>query len=222
MGKMLSEEWSSLRKLGIGYFLDSQPIKDFNMGELLESIRSIDASINKNPGVKIGYDKKYQHVSSFTTKEWKLNVDGSGKSRLGWKYHYLDNRLCKDFNDRRNFVPGNHSCHWLTFEAMSGFHVTITQVLRCEITNSWHKHKLNTGSKLIQQCPRIAHTFKITFKSLENFNENFENLRNCEEFNDCLNVTFSKNVLPKENTIKSDINDINIERSVTKSISTFI
>ncbi|RHZ83844.1 hypothetical protein Glove_87g84 [Diversispora epigaea] len=244
MGKMLSDRWPSLRKLGNGYFLDSVEIwvipiqnefipnkplytvkngpwpqqsnKDVNFLELFESIKSAGASINKDPGINIGFDKKYQHGLNYTAKEWKLNVDGGGsETGLGWVYCYLADKVSKNFNDRRNFAPGNHICHWLTFEAMSGFHVTITQVLRCETNDNWRRFILNKGTKLIQQCPKMAHTFKITFNSLEKFNENFENLRNCKESHDRLNITFAKNILPTEPTKKSDIKDINIERSAS-------
>ncbi|RHZ81916.1 hypothetical protein Glove_116g34 [Diversispora epigaea] len=237
MGKMLSEQWESLHKLGIGYFLDSveirvTPIQNKSVSnktlytvkkiEIRESIQGVDASINKDPGINISFEKTYQHGLNYTAKEWKLNIDDGSETGLGWRYQYLADGLCKDFNDGRNFAPGNHFCHWLTFEAMSGFHITITQVLRCKITKGWRKHKLNTGSKLIQQYPKMAHTFKITFNSLENFNENFENLRNYEESRDRLNVTFAKNALSTENTKNSNIEDTSIERSATKAIATLI
>ncbi|RHZ84645.1 hypothetical protein Glove_78g52 [Diversispora epigaea] len=95
---------------------------------------------------------------------------------------------------------------------MSGFHITINQVICCKITDGWRKIKPNTKSKLMQLCPKMSHTIKITFNSLKSFNEDFENLmKSKESHNDLINVTFEKKTSPQ---IDPNVGNINFERSV--------
>ncbi|RHZ45739.1 hypothetical protein Glove_658g7 [Diversispora epigaea] len=213
MGKMLSDNWPSLRKLGS----DGPWPQQLNRGILVSKVRennyNIEAAFSKDSGVTTSYGRKNEEGLNFTTDEWKLTVNSS-RTGLSWRYNYFDYSLCKNLNDRRSFAPpGGHSCHWIM---MDGFHIIISQVLRCTITNSWRKLKLNTGSKLIQLCPKMSHTLKITFKSLENFNEGFEKFGTSKKnLQDLLNVTLEKGAKPQMDNPKNlSIGNINIERSV--------
>ncbi|RHZ82063.1 hypothetical protein Glove_114g175 [Diversispora epigaea] len=245
MGPMLSDNWPSLRKLGSGYFLDSieiwvTPIEDKSMpnillyevknGPWLQQFNndidiskvqegSFGASISGEPGVALNQVRRNGHEIKSTTKEWELTVDGSCSTGFGWIYQYTAENLHKNFNRRRNFAPGKHSCHWETSEAMSGFEITITQVICCKITDGWRKLKPNTKSNLTKLCPKMSHTIKITFNSLDGFNENFENLlKSKKSRKDLLNVTLIKNASAQiEDPKNSSVGDTNIERSVTKS-----
>ncbi|RHZ84549.1 hypothetical protein Glove_79g6 [Diversispora epigaea] len=203
-GEMLSEKWPSLRKLGIGYFLDSVEIWVTPIQKIQnESIPHETLYIVKNgplppqPTKDVGITEileSFRRFEASIKKDPGINVDVDKKYQFGLNY---------TTNEWKLNVDGG---------AMSGFRVTITQVLRCKTTDGWRRHILNTGSKLIQQCSKMAHAFEITFNSLENFNKNFENLRKCSH--DCLNVTFEKNTLPTEDTKNSNID--NIERSAKK------
>ncbi|RHZ54987.1 hypothetical protein Glove_421g120 [Diversispora epigaea] len=224
-GPMLSDNWPSLQKLGIGYFLDSveiwiTPISNTSMSEKSPYIlKSSPKPWNFNNDIDISENLE----QSFKSKtNWELIADGCGETGLGWRYKYIaGSRHHKDFNSRRKFAPGKHSCHWLALEAMSGFRVTITQVLRCDITNGWRKlNPFNPikRSKLRKLCPKMVHTLEISFNSLENFNENFADLKNSKNFEklqgDFLNVTFSKNASPQiENSKNSNIGNIDIKRA---------
>ncbi|RHZ45741.1 hypothetical protein Glove_658g30 [Diversispora epigaea] len=245
-GPMISEKWPLLQKLGIGYFLESviiwiTPIsntsisdkslytlksipnpsnfnKEISMSEVREYNHGIGASISRDLGVNFNYGKRNEQSSTSTTTEWKLTVDGCGVTGLGWRHQYAANSPFKDLDSRRNFAPGRHSCHWNISEAMSGFRIIITQLLCCKITNGWRKYNPITKSKLKKLCPKMAHTFEISFNSLENFDENFANLKNSEEYHeDLLNVTLAKNSLPQiENSKNYNIGNIKIQRSFKK------
>ncbi|RHZ80945.1 hypothetical protein Glove_130g8 [Diversispora epigaea] len=204
MGPMLSDKWPKLRKLGFGYLLDSveirvtpirdesrpnkpllykvkdgpwpkQPNREIYMSEICENSYGIDASISNDPGFTLNYGRRNEQGFNFKVREWELNIEDSCETGLCWKYQYTADDLQKNLNDRRSFAPGEHSCHWMTLEAMSGFRITITQVLRCKITNGWQKLKPNTKSNLMLICPKMSHTLEISFNSLENFDENFKN-----------------------------------------------
>ncbi|CAG8604586.1 3788_t:CDS:2, partial [Diversispora eburnea] len=226
IGTMLSENWPPLRKLGSGYFLDSveiwvTPIKDESMPNKLlykvkdgpwpqqsnsdvdiskvhESKHGISASISRDPGAILSKGIMNGQEIKSVTKEWELTVDGSCRTGLGWRYQYTAENLHKNFKRRRNFAPGIHSCHWETLEPMSGFHITINQVICCKITDGWRKLKPYTKSNLMQICPKMSHTIKITFNSLESFNENFEKLmKSKESHDDLINVTLVKKASPQ-------------------------
>ncbi|CAG8465846.1 903_t:CDS:2 [Diversispora eburnea] len=221
MGPMLSENWPLLRKLGSGYFLNSieikvAPIKDESMPDsslykikdgpwpqqlnreiYMSEIRAnnygIDAAISRDPGVKVSHSRKNEQGFNFLIKEWERIVTNGCRAGLCWEYQYTTNGLQNNLNHRKSFAPGKHSCHWFTLKAMSGFRITITQTLRCEITDCWwRKLNPNTGSKLMKLCPKMAHTLEITFNSLESFNEKFANLKNSVEFHeDQLNINIT-------------------------------
>ncbi|RHZ45065.1 hypothetical protein Glove_692g19 [Diversispora epigaea] len=242
MGPMLSKNWPSLGKLGSGYFLDSVEIwvtpiedesmsdkplykvingpspqqfnKDIDISKVHEYNNGINASFNGDPGITLDHSRRNGKEIKSTTKEWELTVGGSCTTGLNWRYQYTAN---KNFDRRKSFAPGEHSCHWITLETMSGFHITITQVLRCEITDIWQKLKPGTKSKLMLICPKLSHTLKITFNSLKNFDENFANLKNSEKFHEGrLKVTVEKNTFPHiEKPKNSNIGNFNIERKVT-------
>ncbi|RHZ54988.1 hypothetical protein Glove_421g121 [Diversispora epigaea] len=245
-GEMLSNKWPLLHKLGIGYFLDSVEIwitpisntpmskeslyilkgspkpwnlnKDIGISEVLEDNHDFGASISRDLGVNFKRGKRNEQCFTSATTEWELIADGCGVTGLGWRYRYISNSPFKCLDRRRNFVPGEHSCHWLTLKEMSGFRITITQVLRCKITSGWRKYNPITRSKLKNLCPKMAHTFEISFNSLKNFNENLVDLKNSEEFQEGrLNVTLSKNSLSRmRNSKNSDIGNIKIKRSFEK------
>ncbi|CAG8562138.1 943_t:CDS:2 [Diversispora eburnea] len=244
MGPMLSDKWPSLRKLGSGYFLDSVEIwvtpikdesmpnkslykvkngpwpqqfnKDIDISKVHEYKNGISASIGRDPASILSQCIMDGKEIKSATKEWELTVDGSGKTGLRWRYTYTAENLYKDLDRRKNFAPGKHSCHWLTLESMSGFHITITQVLCCKITDGWRKLKPNTKSNFMKLCPKMSHTLKITFNSLKNFNENFENFMKSEESHeDHINIILEKNASPQiEDPKKSYVGYINLERSV--------
>ncbi|RHZ88802.1 hypothetical protein Glove_21g166 [Diversispora epigaea] len=205
-GEILSNKWP----LGIGYFLDSveiwiTPIEDESMPnnslykvedgpkpsnfnkeiEVLENNHDFEASIGSGVFFQYNKSKRNERALKFTT-EWELLTDCSSKTGLGWKYQYFANSLFKDRNCRRSFAPGEHSCEWLTFEAMSGFRITITQVLSYKIIDGWQKYNLDIKSKLMQLSPKMAHILEISFNSLKNFNKDFENLRKSENFHEDL------------------------------------
>ncbi|CAG8541108.1 11067_t:CDS:2, partial [Diversispora eburnea] len=236
MGPMLSDKWRSLCKLGYGYFLDSVeiwviPIEDESMpNKLLYELKegpwpqqfntdvdiskvneynnNISASINKDPGVTLSHTRKNGQEIKFATKEWALTVDGSCSTGLGWIYQYT----AEDLNRRRNFAPGKHSCYWETLKSMSGFQITIKQVICCKITDGWRKLKPYTKSKLMQLCPKMSHTIKMTFNNLKTFNEDFENLmKSKESHEDLINVALKKKSPPK---VDPNVRNVNFERSV--------
>ncbi|RHZ45082.1 hypothetical protein Glove_692g21 [Diversispora epigaea] len=241
MGPMLSKNWPSLGNIGSGYFLDSVEIwvtpiedgsmsdeplykvkngpwpqqfnKDIDISKVDEYNNSINASINGDSGIILNHGRRNGKEIKSATKEWELTVDGSCTTGLHWRYQYTAD---KNFDRRKNFAPGEHSCHWITLETMSGFHITITQVLRCEITDGWRKLKPGTKSKLMLICPKLSHTLKITFNSLKNFDENFANLKNSEKLHEGrLKVTLEKNKSPHiEKPKNSNIGNIDVERKV--------
>ncbi|RHZ88805.1 hypothetical protein Glove_21g163 [Diversispora epigaea] len=248
-GEMLSNKWPLLHKLGIGYFLDSVEIwitpiedesmpnnplyrvedgpkplnlnKDIDISEVIENNHGLGTSIGSGGYFQYNKSKRNERSLKFTTTEWQLHTDGCGKTGLGWKYQYFDNSFFKDLNCRRSFAPGEHSCEWLTFEAMIGFRITITQILRCNIIDGWQKYNPNAKSKLMQLTPKMAHVLEISFNSLENFNNDFENLRKSENFHDLLNVAFENKKNFKYNTdfsIEKNSNIENIEIKQPRSI----
>ena len=58
---------------------------------------------------------------------------------------------------------------------MCGFHITVTQMLCFKLTGIISGISRITKSKLIK-CPKIAHTLKLTFNELEDFNKKFATL----------------------------------------------
>lgn len=205
---MIAEPEKCLVRSG-HYFLDSveiwvTPIQNESMpNELLYKV--------------IGDSQRRRETSRPALNHWKLNVNDNGGTKLGWKYHYVDGSNYEDLNNRRNFAPEKHSCHWIILEAMSGFHVTITQVLYCKI-NGWCKYNPIARSKTKKLCPKMAHSPRITFNGFDNFNKNFKNFRKSDDFHDgFLNVAFSKKPSPQmENSKSSSIENIEIMLSFTK------
>lgn len=62
---------------------------------------------------------------------------------------------------------------------------------------SYVAKRKKTESKLKKLCPIVAHTLEITFNSLEDFTQNFENFKKSESSHDDLLIfTFEKNSIP--------------------------
>ncbi len=83
---------------------------------------------------------------------------------------------------------------------MHGFCITITQVLDYRPKAKAYKFLSYKKPKLLQ-CPKMAHSLKITFNDLEDFNTNFAKL-NQESYSnsrDDLNIKIGSNELEKSN-----------------------
>ncbi|RHZ85378.1 hypothetical protein Glove_66g48 [Diversispora epigaea] len=123
-------------------------LKDCGMGQMLsEKWPSLPPIQSEKNGPCSKQDNKKVKIVEFLESIRIVRLDCAGNT-------YADD-LQKNFNHRRSYAFGNHICHWITLEAMSGFRISITQ---------------------------MAHTLELSFNSLENFNENFENLMLSEEF----------------------------------------
>ncbi|CAG8622727.1 16989_t:CDS:2, partial [Cetraspora pellucida] len=198
-GRMLSENWKSLYELGFGYFLDSVEIKispiphdDENMFPMIvpkddykqpyklnqaveilsdhRTSKGVEGQIN-GAGVQMKGSYVVNNANSVKkmTHEWEVERDGCSTTGARWLYKPVGNFY------KRDIVPGIHSGQWYTLDAMRGFSITITQILRCEFCGcGWSK--INKKSKLIKLCPQMAHVLEISFNSIDDFNENFAKL----------------------------------------------
>ncbi|RGB35370.1 hypothetical protein C1646_785439 [Rhizophagus diaphanus] len=218
VGDMLSNQCPLLNGKGLGYLLHSVEVRVSplpNNGNNLFGLkgtsqpgqinRNIDiskgneksysgkAGISKTPGVEITGGYKKSNNIQYSSNEWKLFYKGPNTKGERWLYQYIDNDLDKDGSHRENFVPGVHSSQWFIYEGMHGFCITITQVLRCEITRGWRRFLPNTKT-LLQKFPIMAHNLKVTFNDLENFNGKLKNLKKtCYYNSDDIGVIIGSN-----------------------------
>jgi len=138
-------------------------------------------------GFKFG--RKEAHNTEYITKKWDLVSRSENGGGTYWEWTYIEDK----FNDKRGnkrleFAPREHGIKWKIFEdsgncgdfaeckdfGMSGFRITIVQVLRFKFTyiNNYISRKI-----LLINCPTMSHSLEITFNSLANFNKNFAELR---------------------------------------------
>lgn len=181
--------------------------KDFHSKDLLSYKRSSDYFLdsaevhiipieNKSMTNKPLYKLDDIPCPQDMVKNWKINVDGCGRTGVIWRYV---SRNHNDFNDRRKFAPGEHSCHLIALEAMSGFSIKISQVLRCSETGILHKYKL-----IKNRFPSMDHTLEISFNSLENLNKDYENFKKKNSEINRLSVNFVKNISPHRQKISNE------------------
>ncbi|CAG8433023.1 8578_t:CDS:2 [Diversispora eburnea] len=188
MGQMLSDNWPSLRKLGIGYFLDSveiwvTPIPKESISDE-ETLYQLKDSWPKRSNKDIDIPEAHEVI---------VNLGGQINGEI-WK---IGGQLNGNYE---------HSCHWDIYEEMYGFRISIEQILSCKING--RRFISNKESKLIKLCPKMVHTLEITFDSLVDFNKNFENFEMPKGSRP--NVIFGENVTPKKEIIQRDLNS-NIE-----------
>ncbi|CAG8609229.1 5539_t:CDS:2 [Funneliformis mosseae] len=201
IGDMLSNNWPLLKRIGFGYFLHSievnispipeKKIRNFHptgISQPTQSNREIEflTANEKNINLQVGTSSgsiaginggiKKVHNTKFSSNEWKLSYKGPNTKGERWLYQYVDNNLDKDGSNRESFAPGPHSGQWLTKKEMQGFCITITQIVRCEVTHGWRRFLHQTKPKLLQLCPMMSHSLKITFNDLKDFNANLTKL----------------------------------------------
>ncbi|CAG8706547.1 19513_t:CDS:2, partial [Rhizophagus irregularis] len=197
VGDMLSNQCSLFNGKGLGYLLHSVEVHISplpNNGNNLFGLKgtSQPRQINRNIEISKGNEKSYEGKVGISKTP---GVDFTGPNTKGerWLYQYIDNNLDKDGSHRENFVPGVHSSQWFIYEGMHGFCITITQVLRCEITCGWRRFLPNTKT-LLQKFPIMAHNLKVTFNDLENFNCKLKNLnKTCYYNSDDIGVIIGSN-----------------------------
>ncbi|CAI2190146.1 4892_t:CDS:2, partial [Funneliformis geosporum] len=221
VGDMLSNSWPPLKRLGFGYFLHSievqiTPTPDImnnlfwlNFSQPTQSNRKLEFSTDNENTLQVGTSsgiiggRRMVHNTKFSSNEWKLSYKGPFSKGERWLYQYIDNDLDKDGSNRECFAPGSHSGQWLTKKEMQGFCITITQVLRCEITYGWRRRFLpQSKPKLLQLCPMMCHSLKVTFNDLQDINEKLTNLNQpCydESINIIVGSNEAKNINKTEN-----------------------
>ncbi|CAG8588337.1 13910_t:CDS:2, partial [Funneliformis caledonium] len=197
IGDMLSNNWPLLKKLGCGYFLHSievniSPLPEKKRNFTLKGIsqptqsnreiefltaneKNINLQVGTSSGSIAGGIKKANNTK-FSSNEWKLSYKGPITKGERWLYQYVDNNHDKDSSNRGSFAPGLHSGQWLTKKEMQGFCITITQILRCEVTHGRRRFMPQTKPNLLQLCPMMSHSLKITFNDLKDFNANLTKL----------------------------------------------
>ncbi|CAI2180726.1 4376_t:CDS:2, partial [Funneliformis geosporum] len=198
-GTMLSENMNYFqRRRGRGYFFDSfkvcvSPISCkppnyenilFRSSDIypLQLNREIDIlkGYESQNGVELGKEPKLTFGvknatnTKHTSKEWEFNYSYGHVTGDSWLHRYADDKLDKDGSRRKFYVPGRHSAKWKHMKDMSGFCITITQVVRYNINLS----KYLKPDYI--ECPVIAHNLEITFKNFEDFNAKFAKLARSE------------------------------------------
>ncbi|PKK75741.1 hypothetical protein RhiirC2_707909 [Rhizophagus irregularis] len=218
VGDMLSNQCPLLNGKGLGYLLHSVEVHVSplpNNGNNLFGLKGISQprQINRNIEISKGNEKSYEgkvgisktpgvdftggykksNNIQYSSNEWKLFYKGPNTKGERWLYQYIDNDLDKDGSYRENFVPGVHSSQWFIYEGMHGFCITITQVLRCEITRGWRRFLPNTKT-LLQKFPIMAHNLNVTFNDLEDFNSKLKSLnKTCYYNSDDIGVIVGSN-----------------------------
>ncbi|CAI2166953.1 10877_t:CDS:2, partial [Funneliformis geosporum] len=226
IGDMLSDRWTSLKNLGFGYFLYSievniSPIPEKKRNFTLKGIsqptqsnRKVEFSTTNDNNVQVGSlngitgGMRRVYNTKFSSNEWKLSYKGPIAEGERWLYQYVDNNLDKDDRNRGSFAPGAHYGQWIIKKDMQGFCITITQVLRCEVTHGWRRFLPHTKPNLLKLCPVMSHTLKITFNDLNDFNAKFTKLnKRYYTNNDDINLTVgSSKVNNSENQSIEDLN----------------
>ncbi|CAG8453713.1 14283_t:CDS:2 [Funneliformis caledonium] len=233
VGDMLSNSWSSLKNLGIGYFLHSTEVQVSPTPDIMDNLfwlkfsqptqsnRKVEFStdsekiINGTFGTSnsITGGKRKVYNTKFSSNEWKLSYKGPFGKGERWLYKYIDNDLDKDGSNRENFAPGAHSGQWFIKKEMQGFCITITQILRCEVTHGLRRFIPQTKPKLLQLCPMMCHSLKLTFNDLNDISAKLTNLNQfCYDenmditvgSNEAININKTKNQIIQD--LKGEIN----------------
>ncbi|CAB4414878.1 unnamed protein product [Rhizophagus irregularis] len=238
IGELLNNTCQSLNKIGFGYILQSikvqvSPLPN-NGGDLfdlkrgsqptqlnqnVEFLVGSEMNINGNigisttPGVDITGGYKKNNNTKYSSREWEFNYKGPIDKGEYWLYERNKNLDKID----STYAPGVHSGEWFVKNGMHGFCITITQVLRYEITHWWHKIPLNMKTSL-QKFPMMAHNLEVTFNDLNDFNNKFKKLKPTM-YSTNGNITNTVGSNEMENKVKTpnieNLNEIGkIERSL--------
>ncbi|CAG8675860.1 7153_t:CDS:2, partial [Funneliformis caledonium] len=159
IGKFLSSQL--LRMRGCGYYLDSVEV----------CVSPISCIPNNTNGLFISKDTPYPQQLNRTVEfsdGRKTNIEGQFIGEIG----SVPKSQCRQ-KVVTYYVPECHSAKWHIKKNMSGFRITITQVLRYKIINSF---KLFLSKPKLIKCPVITHVLEISFNKLEDFNANFAKL----------------------------------------------
>ncbi|CAG8494549.1 11559_t:CDS:2 [Scutellospora calospora] len=235
MDEPLSRQWKLLNGKAIAYIFDSIEISvspnpskvgaimPENAYEPLLSNQETECSkgkeTSKNIGGKVGCEigttskfvaeanlncsARNIHNNKSVTSEWNLKTKGSNKSGICWSYEYTtDNNA--DY--RTDFPFDNHHRGNWAIGNMVGFRIVIKQVLRYAIIkgNTYKKKHIN-----ITQCPKMAHTLEIYFKTIENFNVDFAALKKRHFIHGDLTVTLNNIKVANDTQNVSELMDIN-------------
>ncbi|CAB4488088.1 hypothetical protein RhiirA1_506873 [Rhizophagus irregularis] len=237
IGELLNNTCPSLNKIGFGYILQSikvqvSPLPN-NGGDLFDLKRASQPTqlnqnveflvgsemningnigISKTPGVDITGGYKKNNNTKYSSREWEFNYKGPIDKGEYWLYKRNKNLDKID----STYAPGVHSGEWFVKDGMHGFCITITQVLRYEITHWWHKIHLNMKTWL-QRLPIMAHNLEVTFNDLNDFNNKFKKLKPMYSTSGNITNTVGSNEM--ENKVKTpnieNLNEIGkIERSL--------
>ncbi|GES72637.1 hypothetical protein GLOIN_2v1733465 [Rhizophagus clarus] len=244
IGDLLSNQYPLFSKRGIGYLLDSVEVHVSplpNNGNTLFGLkgisrprqlnRNIEYSMGseRNIGGQIGIPKitdsnitgglKKNYNTKYSSDEWKLSYKGPNTKGERWLYQYVDHNLDKDGGHRESFVPGVHSSQWFIYEGMRGFCMTITQVLRCEMTHGWRRFLPYTKTSL-HLYPKMAHNLRVTFNELESFNSKLKNLtKTCYYNNDGINIMVGCDEMKNQSTSKRKTQNIqNLDGMIERSL----
>ncbi|RIA96767.1 hypothetical protein C1645_754227 [Glomus cerebriforme] len=194
VGGLLSDQWEQLA---------NEDEKNRSIEHLSNTEKSASLELSQVP--KFGVQVKQANGTVTTTDEWELQLKSSSITGYSWSYKKETNK------PKPRFVPGLHECKGsIVSEKMNGFHITITQVLHFNL-KIFSKSRFKTPK--FMKCPKIAHTLKITFNEIENFNEKFAALDYQHKVIESLKFDVNdKNQRNKPTKTNSGI--INIERSV--------
>ncbi|CAG8723656.1 11093_t:CDS:2, partial [Funneliformis caledonium] len=179
-GTMLSAQLPLFKKRGFGYFLDSVDVCVSPIPCTPNVMNSMFTSMDTpypqqfNRTVEISNDRETSIEGEIvTSEEWVVNYSGCHTTGNSWSHRYSANSLDKNGIHRTSYVPERHSAKWRTKKNMSGFRITITQVLRYKIV---HFLKVFKPKPELIPCPVIAHNLEITFNDFEDFNAKFAKL----------------------------------------------
>ncbi|CAG8616372.1 14115_t:CDS:2, partial [Dentiscutata heterogama] len=238
MGRMLSERISSLHKFGFGYFLDSivvdvSPIpcnstscmiikkidtqpQQYNQTIKISTIHEKNKGIKgkfSGTGIQVGgsYDTKNALIIEKMACVWEMKLEGCWATGNRWSYSHEGSSYTS------TFIPGNHTGKWKISNAMNGFTIEITQVVAFEFT---FKGLVMNKTKLIKQCPKMAHILKISFNNIDNFENYFAKLEE-DQFEQkdlifTLNNEDSKNFHKEDTQEQEGVNDYMVTRKFLK------
>ncbi|GBC32629.2 hypothetical protein GLOIN_2v1471308 [Rhizophagus irregularis DAOM 181602=DAOM 197198] len=236
IGELLNNKCPSLNKIGFGYILQSIKVQvsplpndggdlfdlercsqPTQLNQNVEFLVGSEMNINGNIGISrtdiTGGYKKNNNTKYFS-REWEFNYKGPIDKGEYWLYERNKNLDKKD----STYAPGVHSGEWFVKDGMHGFCITITQVLRYEITHWWHKIPLNMKTSL-QKFPMMAHNLEVTFNDLNDFNNKFKKLIKSTTYDTDGDIINTVGSIEMENKVKTskieNLNEIGkIERSL--------
>ncbi|CAG8650144.1 23720_t:CDS:2 [Dentiscutata erythropus] len=232
-GEPLSSQWKLLKGKATAYIFDSIEISvspdPRKVGAIMpkdayepllpnqETERSKGKETSKSLGGKVGCEigttskfvaeanlncsAKNTHNNKSVTSEWNLKTIGNNKSGICWSYKYTAD---ENASYRFDFPCNSHHRGEWVIENMVGFRIVIKQVLRYVLIKGDTKNKKVIN---IAQCPKMAHTLEIYFKTIKNFNDDFAALRKWHFKQEDLTVTLK------------DIKDVNLVANDTQNDS---